>query len=353
MSTPKPKIPTAMKAWQYTSTTKNGLENTMRLNSAAPVPTPTASQYLIKIVATALNPLDFKPAEIAVFNRLVIRKPATPGLDFAGYIVTAPSGPSGSKSHFTPGQFVFGVTGASLFAGGALAEYAIAKDPHIVAVPEHLDPIDAATIGVAGLTAYQTIVPHVKSGDRVFINGGSGGTGVFGIQIAKALGCHVTTTCSSRNVELCTSLGADEVIDYTKGNVVEGLIVSAKAQKPFTHVIDNIGRDPNLYWQCHKYTDPEAMYIFVGADLSPAGMVNQVKRKLWPSFLGGGKRKGMGFFAQTKKDDLEQIAAWMTEGKIRAVIDQKFAFEEAPRAIEKLKTGRARGKIVVEVSTAT
>lgn len=90
-------------------------------------------------------------------------------------------------------------------------------------MPDGLDPLNAATIPVAGLTAYQSIVPYVKKGDKIFVNGGSGGTGIFSLQIAKAVGCYIVTTCSTPNVELCKKLGADEVIDYRKQGVYDAL----------------------------------------------------------------------------------------------------------------------------------
>jgi NADPH:quinone reductase-like Zn-dependent oxidoreductase len=201
---------------------------------------------------------------------------------------------------------------------------------------------------VAGLTAYQTIVPKVKKGDKVFINGGSGGTGVFGIQIAKAVGCHVTTTCSTANIELCKNLGADEVVDYRQESVIEAL--KARGYK-FDHVVDNVGTDMNLYWHCHEYTKPGAVYVMVAGAPTLGHAVDMLKVRTWPSFLGGGKRKLEGFLAKPVYEELEQIGAWMKEGKIKPIIDQKFSFEQAPEAFEKLKTGRAKGKVVVDVAS--
>ena len=215
-------------------------------------------------------------------------------------------------------------------------------------IPEGVEPVHAATVGVAGITAYQSIVPHVKKGESIFINGGSGGTGVFGIQIAKAVGCHVTTSCSTANVELCKSLGAEEVVDYKKGNVVEAL---KKNGVKFDHIVDNVGTDPDLYWRCHEFTKPGALYVMVGGAPTWSGLSNGLKRKLIPGIFGGGKRKFTGFFPSPKIEDLEQVGVWMKEGKVRAVIDSKFKFEEAPKAFERLKTGRTRGKIVVEVAS--
>jgi NADPH:quinone reductase-like Zn-dependent oxidoreductase len=132
---------------------------------------------LVQVLCVALNPADYKPAEIPLMGRMIFPKPATLGIDFAGRIVTPAAG-----SSFKPGQLVFGVAGTSPLARAALREFAVTEEEGTLALPEVVGPVDAATIGVGGLTAYQTIVPRVKKGDKIFINGGSGGTGVFGIQ---------------------------------------------------------------------------------------------------------------------------------------------------------------------------
>jgi NADPH:quinone reductase-like Zn-dependent oxidoreductase len=326
------------RAWQYASTT-GGLEKALKLNSVMLQPNP--NQHLVKVIATALNPVDYKPAEVALIRRFLIPNPATPGIDLVGRLVAPAAG-----SPLQTGQLVFGAAGKSPMAGGALAELALAEKDNVIAVPEGLDPIDAASLGVASLTAYQTIVPHVKKGDRVLINGGSGGTGVFGIQIAKSIGCHVTTTCSTANVELCKRLGADEVVDYRKQSVIEALKANGHV---FHHIVDNVGSDPQLYFRCHEFSTDNAAYVMVAGTLSLAGIWMTLTTRLWPSFLGGGKRKIMGFLTKANPTELQQIGNWGASGTIRAVIDSRFPFEDAPAAFAKLKTGRARGKIVVEV----
>jgi NADPH:quinone reductase-like Zn-dependent oxidoreductase len=149
-------------------------------------------------------------------------------------------------------------------------------------------------------------------------------------------------------VELCRSLGADEVVDYKKSNIVEAL--KALGLK-FDHIVDNVGSDMELYWQCHEFTKPEAAYVMVAGGPGLASAFERLKAKRMPEFLGGGKRKYMGFWAEARLDDLEQVMTWTKEGKVRAVIDEKFPFEEAPKAFAKLKTGRARGKIIVDVAS--
>ena len=338
----QPSLPSAMKAWQYSST-KGGLEKNLKLNPSAPVPKPNSNQHLIKVIATALNPVDYKPNEMMGAARFAFSKPATPGLDFAGTIVTPAPG-----SPLKPGQLVFGCCGGSLFNGGGLSEFAVAGTDSTVALPDGVNPVDGATVGVAGYTAYQSIIPHVKEGDKVFINGGSGGTGIFGIQFAKAIGCHVTTTCSTPNVDLCKRLGADTVIDYKKENVLDSL---RKSGIKYDHAVDNVGTSKELIWQNHEFTQRGALYILVGVEPSLASLTDGLKRKIVPGFLGGLKRKVMGFWPKQNCEDLQQMGDWMAKGTVKAVIDQKFAFSDAPQAVERMKTGRARGKIVIDVTS--
>jgi NADPH:quinone reductase-like Zn-dependent oxidoreductase len=337
-------LPNTCRSWQYTKT-HGGIEKHMKINRAAPVPSPKPHQHLVQVIAAALNPVDYKPVEgLPLVKRLATPHAATPGLDFAGVVVKPAQG-----SNVKKGEIVFGVAGPGTpFAGGALSEYAISGEANCVPMPGGVDPVDAATVGVAGLTAYQSIIPHVKKGDKVFINGGSGGTGCFGIQIAKAHGCYVATTCSSKNVELCQSLGADSVIDYTKGKVWQQL---KKTGLLFDHVIDNIGNDSELYFECHNFTRPGALFVMVGGSPGFGMIFGGLSKKYWPGVIGGGKRKYTGFFPHPENADLRQIGTWMKEGKVKAIVDQKFAFEQAPDAFTRLKTGRARGKIVVDVAS--
>ena len=145
---------------------------------------------MIHVHAAALNPVDYKLAELPVVGRMAIPKPATPGLDFAGKVVHV-----GSNCELKVGQMVFGkLEPKQQF--GTLGEYIIGSKAGTVPLPDGISVEEAATLGVCGLVTYQCLAPNVKPGDRVFINGGSGGTGTFAIQIAKALGCYVSTTCS-------------------------------------------------------------------------------------------------------------------------------------------------------------
>jgi NADPH:quinone reductase-like Zn-dependent oxidoreductase len=188
-------IPATMRAWQWT-TCSTTLEQAIQINESAPFPTanrPLASgESLIQVHAAALNPVDYKLAELPVVGRVAIPKPATPGLDFAGRVVQV-----GSDGNVKVGQMVFGkLEPKQQF--GTLGEYIIGSKAGTVPIPDGVTVEQAATLGVCGLVTYQCLTPNVKAGDRVLINGGSGGTGTFAIQIAKALGCYVATTCSGR-----------------------------------------------------------------------------------------------------------------------------------------------------------
>lgn len=334
-----PSLPPTMRAWQFSSTA-GGIEKNLQINPSVPLPKRKPDQHLVQVLAAALNPVDYKPAELALVTRLFLA-PGTPGLDFAGRIVLPASG-----SSLQPGQLVFGRASSNII-GGALAEYAIAAQQHITPLPESVSPIHGASVCIAGVSAYQTIVPYVKDGSSIFINGGSGGTGCYGIQIAKAKGCCVTTTCSTANVELCKSLGADEVIDYKTQNVLDALKASGRQ---YDHVVDNVGADFSLLWKCHEYTRPGAVCVGVGAEISFNSFFEVTKMRLLPGFLGGMKRKNVGFFMVPKAEELAKVGEWMARGEVKAVIDSQFPFEDVPDAFRRLKTGRTRGKIVIKVA---
>lgn len=227
---------------------------------------------------------------------------------------------------------------------GTLAEYTTASAEFVVPLPDSVDVDSAAGIGIAGQTAFQTLSGYVGKGDKVFINGGSGGCGVFAIQIAKRLGCHVTTTCSTRNVELCRELGADEVIDYTAEKDLVGTL--KRRGVVFDHILDHIGSPSELYFECHHFLRAGAAFVQVGA----SALTTFAGRVAWPSFFGGGKRKYVIFMFTNTREHLVTLGEWMKEGALKVQIDSEYDFENAAEALEKLRSGRARGKIVVHVA---
>ncbi|KAK5048329.1 hypothetical protein LTR84_005999 [Exophiala bonariae] len=354
-------IPTTMRAWQF-STTRGGIEKNLRLNESAPVPAHDAhalghDKVLVKIIAAGINPVDYKLAELPIIGRFLYRKNATPGSDFAGVIAAAtPAVAPGQRNGFREGQLVFGRLSQPV-PHGTFEEYVVLKSADIAHVPEGVDPVDAAGVGVAGLTAYQCIQPFVRAGrgDRVFINGGSGGTGVWGIQIAKALGCHVTTSCSGTNAEFCKSLGADEVIDYRSTNIVDALkksVSGADGQK-FALAVDNVGGQGELYWQSHHYLSPGARYIQIGAEPGLGPVLDLVMKLTWPGFLGGGKRKFEMLTTKNNTEQMEEIGKLLQQRRVKAVFHDGtvLSMEDGALAFAKLKTHRAKGKIVIKVSS--
>jgi NADPH:quinone reductase-like Zn-dependent oxidoreductase len=355
-----------MRAWQFSST-RGGIEKNLRLNTSAPVPAHDAralgrDKVLVKILAASINPVDYKVPELPIVGRLLYGKNATPGSDFAGVVAatattTAPAATATREGddEFREGQFVFGRLNQPA-KHGTMEEYIVVERAKLVHVPKGVDPVDAAGVGVAGLTAYQCIQPFVQAGkgDRVFINGGSGGTGVWGIQIAKALGCRVTTSCSGANAELCKNLGADEVIDYRSTNVVEALkkSVSGDGQK-FDLVVDNVGSPAELYWQSHHYLSEGARYVQIGVEPGLGSTLQVVMKLAWPGFLGGGKRKFDMLMVKNNTAQMAEIGNWMQQRKVKTVFDDGSALsiEDGAQAFAKLKTHRAKGKIVVKMTS--
>lgn len=332
--------PEAMKAWLYSSAF-GGLEKNLYLDESARVPpAPKGAEVLVRVLSAALNPVDFKLPETALLlARLVTGSPASPGMDFCGRVVA--TGPL--AGHLKEGQLVFG-NPAQPPQFGSLGDYLTITVDKLALVPDGVSVDYAAAIPVTGQTAYQSLEGYVKSGDKVFINGGSGGCGVFAIQIAKQMGCHVTTTCSTRNVELCFRLGVDEVINYT----TETDLVTTLRQRGviFDHIIDHIGLPSDLYYQCHHFLKEDGVFLQVGAST----FTTFAARLVWPSILGGGKRKYTIAMVKPNQKHLQQLADWVSSGEITIQIDSTYEFADVVKAYEKLKSGRARGKIVVHVN---
>ncbi|KAI1338688.1 hypothetical protein F5Y15DRAFT_407637 [Xylariaceae sp. FL0016] len=341
-----------MRAWQYTSTS-GGLEKGLRLNETARRPGTTAFAFaplgdrdiLVRVHRASLNPADWKVAEmLSPLNGVARPRAATPGLDFAGVVARAAVGGA-----LREGTRCFGRVPKTFAGRGALGEYVVVGPEDCAALPDGVSFDDGACVGTAGLAAYQSIAPHVEegAGDRVFVNGGSGGTGTFGIQVARALGCRVAASCSGGNVELCRSLGCDLVVDYTCEDTSQVLKGEGCV---FKVVMDNAVFPADLYKAADTYLLPSGRYVSVGGPHTFSAMANTMKRVAIPSFLGGGKRKLILLASDCKRHQLEAMARWMEEGKMKPVIDSVFDFEDVPRAFEKLKTGRPRGKIVIKVS---
>jgi len=330
-----------MKAWQFANASAGGIENNMFL-SATGVPKPRISddQILVEVYSAALNPVDYKHAEAWPIAKTLLPSPKIPCSDFCGRVAE-----TGSKiDSFRVGEMVFG--SCDPMKSGCLGEFVAVSKNMLTSMPEGVDVDAAASIGIAGLTEYQILNGNVKKGDKVFINGGSGGCGVFGILIAKALGCHVTVSCSTANIDFCKDLGADEVLDYKSSDILKQLQEKGPV---FKLVIDNVGTPENLYSASHTFLLPSGLFRQVGIAVALGAISRAICNTVLPSFLGGGKRKYEFIIYKMVAEDLAQLGAWLKEGKLRKVIDSTYEFDDAPEAYIRLKTGRARGKIVVHV----
>lgn len=334
-------LPQTMRAAQWTSIS-GGIENNLHLNPTAPLPLSTINSLpkdhtLIKVAYASLNHLDYKPAEMP-FGSALYTKPSTPGLDFSGTVIAT------TLPHLEPGQRVLGRTEPPTC--GTLAEYVLVGKHGVAKLPEGVSLRDAATVGICGVTAVQALGPWVKQGSKVLINGGSGGVGVFAIQVAKALGAEVTAVSSAENAPLCTSLGADAVIDYKNGDLLTTL---KSGGKKYDHILDTVFLNPALYWQSHHYLSPHGRYVAVGLPLGFKTIRTMVGMHILPGCLGGGKRKFTFHSVTADTEAFGKVAEWIKEGRVKPVIEEEFALEDAGRAYARLKSGRTKGKLVVRV----
>ena len=264
------------------------------------------------------------------------------GIDYSGRIAAV----GGGVGKFQVGDLVFGrLDGPS--SRGTLGQFVKPSLTGCVALPEGVDPDVAATLGTSGGCAYQCIVGRAKAGDKVFINGGSGGLGTFLIQIAKTIGCEVTTTCSTANVEFCKSLGADEVIDYKTQDVIA--VLKSKGLV-FNLCVDNAGEPTSLYPESEHFLLPGALFLQVGGPMSFGSIRTIFARRFLPGFITGGKRPFEFYHMHNDAEHYAQLAQWVKEGKVKPVIDSVLEFKDAPKAYEKLRSVRTRGKIVVHVT---
>lgn len=337
-----------MRAWQYTDASA-GLERSLQLvQTTKPFPQLlNKSELLIQVLSMSLNPVDYKIPELGLASKLVVSTPAAPGLDFCGKVVATHA----ANDRYTMGQTVFGRLD-KLTKNGTLGEFVVASQNGVVPLRTGVTVDDAAAVGTAALTAYQSIVPFVKGLENpaIFINGGSGGVGTWAIQIATVLGAEVSVSCSGSSEELVTELGAEHVLDYTKVDVIEGL---KHAGPVFDLFVDNVGTPTNLYKESEHFLKPNGRYVQVAASVSLSSGAQMMDKMLRPTWMGGGKRAYSIVSVKTRQDDLAQLAKWQAEGKIKAVIDEIFEYEDAPKAIEKLKTGHVKGKLVIHVCTGS
>jgi NADPH:quinone reductase-like Zn-dependent oxidoreductase len=257
------------------------------------------------------------------------------GVDFAGTV----EGVGRNVTKFKPGDEVFG--GRS----GAFAEYVTIGESRAVALkPAAVTFEQAASVPIAALTALQGIRDHAKvqAGQKVLINGASGGVGTFAVQIAKSYGAEVTGVCSTRNLEMVRSIGADHVIDYTRENYTEG-------ERRYDVIIDNVGNHPLLANK--RVLEPDGKFILIGGGGPDAGnwvgpLAGPVKMLVLSPFVDQELRF---FVAQLTAEDLALMGELIEAGTVRPVIDRRYPLSEVPAALAYLEDGHARGKVIIIV----
>jgi NADPH:quinone reductase-like Zn-dependent oxidoreductase len=294
-------------------------------------------QVLVRVRASSVNPVEWYGVTGPYFARFGagLRRPKNPGVgaDLAGVVETVGKDVEG----FAAGDEVFGA------GSWAWAELSPARPARLAHKPATVSFEDAAAVPIAGLTALQALRDQgkIQSGQKVLINGASGGVGTYAVQLAKWFDADVTAVCSSRNVDQALALGADQVVDYTKEDFTK---------RPERHdlMLDIAGR--RSFLEARRVLTPEATYVLVGGKMTYRG--------LGPlPHIGGTMLKSKGrsqtlkfFVAKITTEDLEVMAKLLEAGTVRSVVDRRYELAEAPEALAYLGEGHARGKVVIDVS---
>ncbi len=291
----------------------------------------------MKVCAASVNPLDWhllrgEPFLIRLMGfGILTPKQQLLGTDIAGRIEAVGK----DVTKFKVGDAVFGAGTAGF------AEYACMREDKLVSKPANLTFEQCAAVPVAGITALQGLRDHgkIQSGQNVLINGASGGVGTFAVQIAKAFGAQVTGVCSTKNLELVRSIGADHVIDYTKEDFW-------KSGKQYDLILDNAAFQSIR--ESLRALKPSGIYVLVGGDSSSSASV-LLSLIVNPVIALIAKRKLVSFMARIKQSDLETLKDLLESGKVVPVIGQKFPLGDVPEAIRFVEKGHMRGKAIVTV----
>jgi NADPH:quinone reductase-like Zn-dependent oxidoreductase len=300
-------------------------------------PLPADDEVLIKVRAAAVNPLDYHFMKHTFIRRVMAGvskvKVLKPGRDVAGEVEAV----GRNVTQFKPGDEVFGG------CNGAFAEYVCARESKLAIKPSKVSFEEAASTPVAGLTALQGLrdKAQLQPGQRVLINGAAGGVGTFAIQIAKTLGGEVTGVCSTRNVDLLRSIGADSVIDYTREDFTSN-------GKHYDLIFDLVAN--HSFAEHRRVLTPKGIYIgagMVGLSGSTFGLVSRLIPELvmW-RFVS---QKSVSLMAKLDTKDLNVLGALIAEGKVKPVIDRRYRLNEVPAAVSYLEEGHARGKVIIQI----
>ena len=300
-------------------------------------PEPAADEVLVRVRAASVNPMDWHYMRGSpYFMRLMsgIGRPADTrlGTDFAGVVESV----GAEVSEFKPGDPVFGG------AAGAFGEFVVRDaDRSIAHMPPGISFAEAAAIPVAAITALQALRDSgkVQAGQRVLINGASGGVGGYAVQIARSMGATVTGVCSARNVERVLALGADRVIDYTLSDYTRG-------REEYDLIVDLVGNH-SVRANRRVLASEGRMVMVAGGQGDWLGpLQNPIMAALLAPFVD---QEFVTLLARLEKPDLETLAAMMAGGELRTVIDRHYPLSEVAEAIAYSETGRAQGKIILDI----
>ena len=300
-------------------------------------PTPAHNEVLVKVHAASVNPLDWHfmrgtPYFLRLMSGLSAPKDTGLGVDFAGTVEMV----GGSVTRFKPGDDVFGGE------NGVFAEYVtVAEDGALAMKPVNVSFEHAASAPIAAITALQALrdTGKLEPGQSVLINGASGGVGTFAVQIARSLGAEVTGVCSTRNVEMVRSIGADHVIDYKKEDYTE-------SGNQYDLIIDMVGN--HSLSANRRALKPQGIFVIVGGGkgnwLGP--VMGPIKALVMSPFV---EQEFVMLLAELNKDDLALLGDLMQARKMTPVIDRSYRLSEVPAAIRYSEEGHARGKIVIDL----
>jgi len=305
-----------------------------------PRPAPKDNEVLIRVRAASLNPLDYtwmrgKPYPIRLMGGLRAPKDTRLGADVAGVVEAV----GGMVTRFKPGDAVYGI------CRGSLAEYVCVSESAgmlsaLAIKPQNLTFEQAAAAPVAAITALQALRDkgHIQPGHQVLVNGAAGGVGTFAVQIAHAFGAVVTGVCSTRNLDLVRSLGANTVIDYTQQDFTNG-------GQRYDILFDCIGN--HSFSECRRVLKPNGKLLGVGAPHT--GWFGPIDRLLLGFVLSWFTPRMVPFIAKAGPDDLMALHGLFKAGKITPVIDKCYRLTQVSEAIGHLEAGHARGKVVISV----
>ena len=317
--------------------TEYGAADVLRLGEIER-PTIAENEVLVRVHAAGLDRgtwhlMTGKPYLMRLFG-FGLRRPKTPvlGLDVAGTVVAV----GAATTRFKVGDEVFGIS------QGSFAEYARAREDKLARKPNNLTFEQAAVLGVSALTALQSVRDGAKvgAGQRVLILGASGGVGTYAVQIAKAVGAHVTGVCSAAKMHLVRSIGADQVIDYAHEDFADG-------SERYDVILDIAGNSPLS--RLRRAMTPSGTVVFVGGEHGGEiiGGLGRPTRAMFLSMFV--RQKFVMFMAKEHHSDLEHLAQLVDAGKVSPVIDQSYPLQQVPEAMRQLVAGRVRGKVAISV----